>query len=142
MITRPYLLLCLVVLFLPDSSYAAEIPKYVGRKACLRCHTPENRMVQETSHDSEKSCEQCHGSGEMHLKSSGDRNSMFSFIRATAAEVRARCVQCHRNAIMDRHSVGDVSCISCHSIHHYVHKKGLLKADDYLLNSARLHKRR
>jgi hypothetical protein len=93
-------------------------------------------MVAGTSHDDGMSCEGCHGTGEKHLKSGGDAGTMFSFRRATAEEVRARCGQCHQNAVMAKHAEGDISCIACHSAHHYVDKKHLLKPGDTELKPA------
>jgi hypothetical protein len=122
--------LLLILIIAPLSQ--AESNKSVGRQLCIGCHTPEQRTVIGTPHDNDKACESCHGPGEQHLKSSDKGSTMFSFRRATAAEVSARCQQCHKNPVMERHATGDVSCISCHSIHHYARRQYLLKADDNL----------
>lgn len=114
---------------------AADPGKPVGRQACLRCHAPEQRTLPGTTHDNDKACESCHGPGEQHLKSAGSSGVMFSFGHASAEEIRAKCSQCHSNPVMLKHATGDVSCLNCHSIHHYVRKKYLLKAEDRL-NSA------
>ena len=125
MVTNPGLLLLLIVL-LPSNTFAADSWKTVGRKSCVRCHATEDRTVTASGHDSDRSCEQCHGSGEQHLRRP-ERGNIFSYSRATAEEVKVRCQECHRNAVMNDHAKGDVSCNSCHSIHHYVNKKNLLK---------------
>jgi transcription initiation factor TFIIIB Brf1 subunit/transcription initiation factor TFIIB len=54
-----------------------------------------------------------------------------------------RCQECHRNAVMNDHAKGDVSCVSCHSVHHYVNKKHLLKpGENPFDNSASLQGKR
>jgi hypothetical protein len=111
-------------------TFAADPSKTAGRKTCLRCHQLENRTLAATGHDDDRSCEQCHGPGEAHLRLPQTPGTMFDFDRSDAAEVRSRCGQCHRNPAMERHAAGDVSCIACHSIHHYAQKKHLLKPDD------------
>jgi len=130
---RSSVLLILTLALLPLS--AVVPPRNVGKTTCFKCHTYEQRTVQGTPHDDEKSCEGCHGPGEQHLKSGGSSGSIFSFLKANPDEIRARCGECHRDAIMARHAEGDVSCTSCHSSHHYVRKKYLLKADDNLLHN-------
>ncbi|HWR16544.1 MAG TPA: hypothetical protein VN577_17095 [Terriglobales bacterium] len=113
---------------------AADPQKTTGKHACFKCHLPEQRTMQGTPHE-EKGCEGCHGPGEQHLRGGGDPAKIFSFVKASPAEVRERCGQCHRDPVMERHAEGDVACISCHSSHHYVRKKYLLKADDNLMQN-------
>jgi ribosomal protein S27E len=135
-------LFLLVVFLVPMSAVSADLSKAAGRKSCVSCHAAEDRTIAASAHESDRSCEQCHGSGEQHLRKP-ERGTMFSFSRASAEEVKARCRECHRNQIMDNQAKGDVSCISCHSIHHYVSKKHLLKpGDNPLDNTAKLHRNR
>lgn len=126
---RPYLILLSFLLAMFACSHA-QLPKAVGKDACTKCHASERRTIGGTPHDDSKSCEGCHGAGEKHLRSSGEAGSIFSYRRATADEVRARCGQCHQNAVMAKHAEGDVACTSCHSAHHYVQRKYLLKPED------------
>ena len=127
---RPYFAtITLLVTFLFGQS-TPQLPKDVGKDACARCHAYERRTTAQTSHDDAKSCEGCHGAGEKHLRTGGDASTMFSYRRATAEEVRARCGQCHQNPAMQKHAQGDVSCTACHSSHHYVQRKYLLKPVD------------
>jgi hypothetical protein len=107
-----------------------QLPKSVGKDTCTKCHQSQRRTITGTPHDDVKACEGCHGGGEQHLKSGGDAATIFSYRRATAAEVRARCGQCHHNPTMEKHAQGDVACTSCHSSHHYIQKKYLLKPGD------------
>jgi hypothetical protein len=101
-----------------------------GKETCWSCHGREQKTVQGTPHQMGKSCEACHGPGELHLKNPRDTSGIFSFRNAPADEVRAKCAQCHTDPIMKHHAEGDVSCLACHSSHHYLKKKYLLKAND------------
>ena len=120
------LILASVFLWFSLSATAQYPSKNVGKDTCGNCHSMEQKTVAGTPHDSAKGCEGCHGSGEEHLKSGDKRNTMFSFRKAAAMQVRERCGQCHTNLTMSRHAVGDVSCLACHSSHHYLKKKYLL----------------
>ena len=126
--TRGLLLVLLAVSLFGQST--PQLPKDVGKDACARCHLYERKMIGGTPHDDTKACEGCHGAGEKHLKSGGDTSTIFSYRRAAAEEVRARCGQCHQNPAMAKHAQGDVACTSCHSAHHYIRKKYLLKPED------------
>jgi hypothetical protein len=126
---RPYIFLLSFLLSILVFS-SAQLPKQAGKDACTRCHQLERRTMTGTPHDDMKACEGCHGPGEQHLKSGAEASSMFSYRRATAEEIRIRCGQCHHNPVMVKHAEGDVACTACHSGHHYVRRKYLLKADD------------
>jgi hypothetical protein len=127
---RPLLVILSFVVASLLAQNAPPLPKSVGKEACTRCHQYERRTITGTPHDDAGSCEGCHGEGEKHLKSGGDSSTMFSYRRATSEEVRARCGRCHQNPSMEKHAQGDVSCVACHSSHHYVQKKYLLKPSD------------
>lgn len=105
-------------------------PRNIGKQACWSCHQPQQKMVSGTPHENGTSCEGCHGPGEAHVKSGGRPDTIFSYKRASAAEIRDKCGQCHNLPVMGRHASGDVSCISCHSSHHYTRKKYLLRPQD------------
>jgi hypothetical protein len=136
MILRVFVVLGLTLSF-PVIAGAQEQPRYVGKQACVACHASEQKTVAGTPHETGKSCEGCHGAGEAHVRTTGDNKNIFSFRRATAAEIRERCGQCHANPTMARHAVGDVSCTACHSSHHYIKKRYLLRpADDMLQHPA------
>jgi hypothetical protein len=110
----------------------------LGKKTCARCHATQEKTLAGTPHDSAHACEACHGNATRHLANPSDPSSVFSYEKASPEEVRGRCRGCHSNTIMQRHAEGDVSCVSCHSSHHYVRKKYLLKADDALVHEASL----
>jgi Zn finger protein HypA/HybF involved in hydrogenase expression len=134
-LSNSFLVACLSLLITPMISADGQL-NTVGKRACSKCHVQQQRTLQGTPHDSQKFCEACHSPGEKHLKAPSDPSTIFSFKRATAEEIRVRCRECHSNQLMERHAAGDVSCISCHSSHHYVRKKYLLKSDDVLVHEA------
>jgi len=119
-----------IVLLFCLNTLAQQPQRHVGKEACWSCHAAEQKAVAGTPHENGKSCEACHGPGDAHLKSPQDPRSIFSYRGASADEVRARCGECHKNPVMARHAEGDVSCLACHSSHHYLKKKYLLKAND------------
>jgi hypothetical protein len=126
---RPYLIMFCLLAAICTIAYA-QMPKTVGQDACAKCHASERRTIAVLRMTMPNPVKACNGAGEKHLKSNGDAGTMFSYLRATADEVRARCGQCHQNAVMAKHAEGDVACTSCHSSHHYVQKKYLLKPED------------
>ena len=131
---NPRLALLLIFVCGSIALVAQDQPKFVGKEACWSCHAPEQKTVAGTPHAAGKSCEACHGAGEEHVHSPQDPKNIFSFHRASASEVREKCGQCHSNPTMARHATGDVSCLACHSSHHYVHRKYLLKPSDSVLD--------
>jgi hypothetical protein len=126
---RPYLVLCFLLIAIFYGYSLAQSPKASASDACVRCHRPEQKTVTGTPHE-KSSCEGCHGAGEKHQKTGGETATMFSYRRATAEEVRAQCGQCHSSPVMAKHAQGDVACTACHSLHHYIQKKNLLKPED------------
>jgi ribosomal protein S27E len=117
--------LWLLLLLLSVAALAQN--RAVGKQACASCHAAEQKTVAGTPHEIGRSCEACHGPGELHVKSPQDPSTIFSFARASADQVRSRCGQCHANPVMQNHAQGDVSCLACHSSHHYLKRKYLLK---------------
>lgn len=120
----------IAALLLGCHAFAQQPQRNVGKETCWSCHASQQRTVAGTPHELGKSCEACHGPGEAHLKSPQDPRSIFSYRGASADAVRAKCAQCHKNPVMAHHAEGDVSCLACHSSHHYLRKKYLLKAGD------------
>jgi len=122
--------LVLILLLIACFCLAQEQRRDVSKESCWSCHAREQKTVAGTPHETGKSCEGCHGPGDLHLQNPQKVGGIFSFRRASAEEVRARCSQCHSNPIMRHHAEGDVGCLACHSSHHYLKKKYLLKAND------------
>ena len=97
--------------------------------ACARCHQgvvkasvkdPHARPGQPAAGPG-ASCASCHGPGEAHIQSGGDKSKIFNPAEAAAKEVNDRCLNCHagKHEVFQTsaHGRGNVSCIRCHIIH-------------------------
>ena len=106
--------------------------------ACARCHekvvkglvdNPHASQGQLTPGGSGVTCAGCHGPGEAHVQSGGDKLKIFNPAEAPARQVNDRCLKCHagKHAIFENsaHGRSNVSCVRCHSIH-AAHESGHL----------------
>ena len=121
---------------------------YVGTDTCKTCH--ENMPMQDfyknfeatphfiTTLDTKKGpewhgCEACHGPGKAHVEGGGDKTKIFTFKNASAAEVSARCLDCHQygqehsNFARSAHLQNNVGCTDCHDPHHAKESQFLMK---------------
>ncbi len=106
--------------------------------ACAACHKEIVKNSAGNPHDKPApidggngvNCASCHGSGEAHAHNGG-LTLIFDFAKATPKEVDAKCQTCHggKHADFERtaHAAGNVSCLSCHTIHAPAVAKHLLK---------------
>lgn len=107
---------------------------YAGSEACKACHADEYKAWENSAHwkttlnmkegPSHQGCEACHGAAASHVAEPTDTSKLFLFTKASTKEINARCLECHASstehmqAINSLHTKNDVSCTSCHSIHH------------------------
>jgi len=125
-----------------QESQPAALPGSGGslrREACANCHDEIWKGYANNPHSSEAimhagegmTCNSCHGPGKDHAGDSGDAAKIFDPGKSTAKEVDDNCMSCHAgshsNSERSRHREGNVSCISCHSIHAAGEPKNLLK---------------
>ncbi len=102
---------------------------FVGQEVCASCHgdvakgfasNPHSKLALEHGKNG-VTCESCHGPGREHVEGGGDKTKIFNPAHATAKEVDAKCLTCHegQHANFERtaHGEGNVSCVSCHSVH-------------------------
>ena len=110
-----------------------EPSRFVGSEACQACHpdfwrgfnrNPHFKSIAAKAAAPEKTgCEGCHGPGELHIQGMGDTSKIFRFPEVEPHEVISRCLTCHSKDITkteirrSAHSTGEISCVSCHSIH-------------------------
>lgn len=147
-------MLILGVLFL--GSYAVAAPgakaadvkakqpaasEFVGSETCATCHEEVVKGFGENPHtkmalmhgNNGITCENCHGAGKAHVDGGGDTSKIFDPAKVSTKEVDARCLTCHagQHANFDRsaHARANVSCVSCHSVHHGKESEHLLKAE-------------
>ena len=118
----------------------AEAAHFVGDATCAGCHDGIAKGFKENVHTKMTlmhgnagagiTCENCHGAGQAHVESGGDTSKIFNPAKRSAKEVDGKCLTCHAGAHpnFDRspHAKANVSCTSCHSVHHSQEEK-LLK---------------
>lgn len=116
--------------------------EFVGQEVCATCHddvakgfasNPHSKLA-EMHGKTGVTCEGCHGPGKAHVDGGGDVTKIFNPATATAKEVDAHCLSCHQgqHANFERtaHGENNVSCVTCHSIHHTDDREQLLKASE------------
>jgi DmsE family decaheme c-type cytochrome len=115
------------LLFLPLAS--AQAPKAEDKTPiCAGCHADKHESTLMTAHGAKNDaqgsmCQACHGDASDHLKDPTKFKPANKIKYGTAAEKTAVCFACHQSnrqlAFWEsgKHSLNDVSCSSCHSIH-------------------------
>jgi DmsE family decaheme c-type cytochrome len=77
-------------------------------------------------------CEGCHGPGRKHVEARGGKTTIIAFSLLGPRETINNCLNCHRkdvsraNIRRSAHTLANVSCTSCHSIHKSQTQKALL----------------
>ncbi len=126
-----------------------DASQYVGSETCKTCHedmpakdfyknyeaSPHYATTLDTKKGPEwHGCEACHGPGKAHVEGGGDKTKIFTFKNASAAEVSARCLDCHQYGEEQTPQL----CYGCHletkqqftrTFHHRVNE-GLVKCVD------------
>ena len=125
-------------------------------QACQGCHGDVTASFEKSPHwktmndtrggHSKQACEACHGPGGDHADDPDKR--VFDFKKATPEAVTERCLGCHASgsehmsASNSFHRQNDVSCTSCHSMHHATTKEHMLvKAEPGLCYSCHLQQK-
>ena len=118
---------------------------FVGVETCKICHIPETegmhsnphwKLELEGKHEAgiAPTCEDCHGPGQAHVESGGDKTKIFRFSTASPKDADKRCLSCHQtdgdhdNFLRSAHSEGQVGCLGCHTVHAAKTPTGELKA--------------
>ncbi len=106
---------------------------YAGTEACLVCHEDLGKAFLKSRHGKVEtdtvrgwkgqSCESCHGPGLKHGEAA-EAKFILNHSKATPREADSSCLSCHKNQathagrISGSHAKVQVSCVSCHSVHH------------------------
>ena len=118
---------------------AATPAEYAEADACAACHEDVVESLKKTPHGqtgfaarSEWGCQTCHGSGKAHVDSGGEKALIKKVSALPPAEAAATCLQCHETGKQtfwkgSIHQQRDLSCITCHSIHHAKSETAQLK---------------
>ena len=145
MIVSLYALLLLVMVrggAAQDPS-AAGAGAYAGSNACKTCHADIWLNFYKNPHfksvargdlpPSLTGCESCHGPAAAHVAAHGGKATIpNAFSLMSQAKALEACLSCHgrdfqqANIRRSEHSMADVACTSCHSIHHSPTPKFLL----------------
>ena len=130
---RHYAIGALVLLLLGISAAAVASPQQPAEAAatmsCGDCHD-QAKVFAANPHAHGKSekgvvpntvCESCHGPGQAHIESGGEKDKIFKPVGRTGAD---SCLKCHELSSdrISRHSgmhanSPTVNCLTCHSIH-------------------------
>jgi predicted CXXCH cytochrome family protein len=109
--------------------------KYVGAEVCQGCHEDAYKTFAASKHlktlkrskTSEQGCEGCHGPGADHAEA-GDPDKILRFPSASPAAIREACTVCHQANLGAAHEKAALTCLTCHSAHHYMEREAILIA--------------
>jgi len=116
---------------------------FVGSDACKTCHAnlwatfyknPHFKSVASGKEPPDRTgCEGCHGPGKAHIEARGGKTTIpRAFSLMQPKQIIDTCLTCHAvnidkaNIQRSEHTLHDVPCTSCHSIHHSPTQKFLL----------------
>ena len=123
---------------------AAQQPAagYVGEETCLTCHEDKKKGYEGSPHShvrnprtpaAKQGCESCHGPGQAHVDSGGDKTKIKNPKVMAPRDVSALCESCHNRGTHEywdssKHNARNLSCVTCHGVHEYKSEKFQLKA--------------
>jgi DmsE family decaheme c-type cytochrome len=127
---------------------------YAGSDTCAVCHEEEATAFQKTLHGQTANprtpaaahgCETCHGPGQAHVDSGGDPTKIVRFSTLTPRDVSETCLSCHDrgdhvNWRGSMHDARNLSCTTCHSVHHPKSAQFQLKTATVIGTCATCHK--
>lgn len=144
----------------PVPDFKGNPADYVGMETCQACHSDMFDNYSKTPHwkttlnarkgPEWQGCEACHGPGKAHVEAMSEAGSdaakvaagrklIFGFKGVPAQEISQRCLSCHdydeehSNFARQAHNINNVSCVDCHSPHHYKQLDFLLRQKQPLL---------
>jgi len=126
----------------PSANASLADLEYVNSEPCRTCHGADYDSWADSAHFQtsldnrggpfRQVCQPCHGAAASHIADPNNTSGLFLFESASPSEVNARCLGCHASrtkhaiATDSSHASSGVSCIACHSPHHYQTKDFLL----------------
>jgi len=114
---------------------SAQVPAnaYVGSTPCKVCHpdvwfkfykNPHFKSIASGKEEpANTGCEGCHGPGGNHIKAHGGKATIVAFSELSPKQTISACLRCHSNSLeranihSSNHTLNDVGCAQCHSIH-------------------------
>jgi DmsE family decaheme c-type cytochrome len=133
-----------VLLLVGERPAQAQNANYVGSNACRTCHinlftpfyrNPHYKSIAAANQAPENTgCEGCHGPGSAHVAAGGGKDTIpRAFSKLAPEQVVDTCLRCHTQSISranirrSEHTLDNVVCTNCHSIHGSPAAKNLLK---------------
>ena len=113
----------------------AEPPKnaFVGSMVCRTCHPDVwfrfyknahfKSIASGTAAPADTGCEGCHGPGRAHVDGHGGKATIVAYSQLTPSQTLNACLRCHEQSMTranvrhSPHTLNDVACTQCHSIH-------------------------
>lgn len=107
-------------------------PDYVGSQVCRACHpdittpffrNPHHKTLAAGYPAENSGCEGCHGPGRRHVEARGGKQTIVAFSQLTPRQTLEACLRCHSRDISranirrSAHTLANIACTSCHSIH-------------------------
>lgn len=131
------------LLFLLAGFPALGAPAYVGSAVCRRCHpdvvasfnrNPHYKaQLQNPDAKDQGGCESCHGPASEHVAAGGGKTNLpAAFSILPPKQVLDACLRCHSNSLgranirRSSHSLAQIACNQCHSVHRSPVQKYLL----------------
>ena len=132
-----------LLLFLLFTALVPAQNAFVGSEVCKTCHpdvwqnffkNPHYKTIASGKEPPENTgCEGCHGPGQAHVEARGGKTTIpRAFSLLGPRQTLDACLRCHAkdfpraNIRRSQHSLADVACASCHSIHRPATPKFLL----------------
>ena len=119
-----------------------KTPQYVGSAVCRTCHpdvwtdfykNPHYKsLASGTAAPENTGCESCHGPGKAHVQAQGGKATIIAFSELSPKGVLDACLRCHSKDLTrsqirrSEHTLNDVTCSTCHSVHRSATPKFLL----------------
>lgn len=138
----PKFSLCALLLVVAQNLLWGAAPSYIGSAACRACHpnitvdffrNPHYKTQTIGDAPPERAgCEGCHGPGSDHVAAKGDKSKITAFSQLTSQAVLDNCLRCHSESLgraqirRSSHTLAQVACNGCHSIHKARTPKSLL----------------
>jgi DmsE family decaheme c-type cytochrome len=135
---------------------AAQTSGYAGDDTCTTCHEAEGKALGQTLHgkaqnsrtpsaESGRACETCHGPGQAHAESGGDKTKIRQIPAMAARDASAICLTCHSdgnhaNWKGGMHDARNLTCVTCHSVHNPQSAKAQLKTASITETCVTCHK--
>ncbi len=128
-----------LLLAAPQAAVSAPVNNhYVGSNTCKKCHPDiwstfyKNPHYKTLVHANDAQpgdtiapagCETCHGPGGNHVAAGGGKATIVAFSNLGVEKTLNACLQCHSETISranirrSSHTLNDVVCTNCHSVH-------------------------